>query len=125
MKALSVREPWASLIVDGFKPVENRTWRTKHRGVILIHATHGTFKAFEENRRKVEAINADAALSLPKSTPYMGGAIIGSAVLVDIVERSDSRWHEPGCLGWLLGDAKRFDKPIPMPGALGLWEVTL
>ena len=38
MKAISIRQPWAWLIVHGYKDVENRTWATKHRGPILIHA---------------------------------------------------------------------------------------
>jgi hypothetical protein len=38
MKILSVRQPWASLIVNGFKDVENRTWPTRYRGRILVHA---------------------------------------------------------------------------------------
>lgn len=39
MKTLSIRQPWASLIVKGFKDVENRSWRTPIRGEIAIHAS--------------------------------------------------------------------------------------
>ena len=39
MKTLSIRQPWASLIVEGFKDVENRSWRTPIRGEIAIHAS--------------------------------------------------------------------------------------
>ncbi|HHY88739.1 MAG TPA: ASCH domain-containing protein, partial [Chloroflexi bacterium] len=38
MKALSVRQPWAWLIAQGYKTVENRTWATNYRGPLLIHA---------------------------------------------------------------------------------------
>ena len=38
MKAISIRQPWAWLVVHGYKDVDNRTWATKHRGPILIHA---------------------------------------------------------------------------------------
>src|SRR5437016_10859136 len=38
MKALSVRQPWAWLIVNGHKDIENRSWQTKFRGKLLIHA---------------------------------------------------------------------------------------
>ena len=38
MKVLSIRQPWAWAIVAGFKPVENRTWKTGYRGPLLIHA---------------------------------------------------------------------------------------
>ncbi|WP_245839042.1 ASCH domain-containing protein [Yersinia kristensenii] len=39
MKALSIRQPWAWLIVNGYKDIENRTWNTKCRGPVLIHAS--------------------------------------------------------------------------------------
>ena len=45
MKIISVRQPWAYLIVAGYKPVENRTWNTSYRGPLLIHAS----QAMEEN----------------------------------------------------------------------------
>lgn len=41
MKALSIRQPWASLIVMGIKDIENRTWPTRHRGSVLVHAAKG------------------------------------------------------------------------------------
>jgi hypothetical protein len=37
-KAISIRQPWAWLIVNGFKDVENRSWKTKYRGPVLVHA---------------------------------------------------------------------------------------
>ena len=39
MKAISIRQPWAWLIVNGYKDVENRTWYTSHRGPLLICAS--------------------------------------------------------------------------------------
>lgn len=39
MKALSLRQPWASLIADGRKTIETRTWRTRYRGPLAIHAS--------------------------------------------------------------------------------------
>lgn len=44
MKALSIRQPWAWLIVNGFKDIENRSWDTKYRGLVLIHASKGMTK---------------------------------------------------------------------------------
>lgn len=38
-KALSLRQPWAWAVVHGYKDVENRSWSTKHRGPLLIHAS--------------------------------------------------------------------------------------
>lgn len=39
MKALSIRQPWAWLIANGYKDIENRSWRTNYRGPVLIHAS--------------------------------------------------------------------------------------
>lgn len=44
MKALSIKQPWASLIAHGIKDIENRTWATKYRGKVLIHASGTWFK---------------------------------------------------------------------------------
>lgn len=44
-KALSVRQPWAMLICAGFKDIENRNWKTNHRGALYVHAG----KAFDWN----------------------------------------------------------------------------
>ena len=41
MKALSIRQPWAWLIVNGHKDIENRSWPTRFRGPVLIHAAKG------------------------------------------------------------------------------------
>ena len=41
MKALSIRQPWAWLILHGGKDIENRDWATRFRGRVLIHASKG------------------------------------------------------------------------------------
>jgi len=45
MKAISIRQPWAWLIVNGYKDIENRSWPTKFRGRVLIHASKGMTRA--------------------------------------------------------------------------------
>ena len=47
MKALSIKQPWASLIAHGIKDIENRTWRTHFRGKIYIHASGQIFPFFK------------------------------------------------------------------------------
>ena len=39
MKVLTIREPWASLIINGYKEYEFRSWKTNYRGKILIHTS--------------------------------------------------------------------------------------
>jgi hypothetical protein len=110
MKILTVRQPWASLIVAGIKDVENRSWRTNYRGRLGIHAG---------SRVDQDALDAYGHLldgELPR------GALIGSVTVVDCVENSRSKWAIPGQWHWLLADAEKLAHPRPMPGQLGLWQ---
>ena len=106
MKALTIRQPWAELIVRGRKNVENRTWSTNHRGLLVIHAGQG----FDDHEPRVRG-------------PLDSGAIIGVVNVVGCIEGSKSRWALPGQWHWLLRDARRLSKPIPYRGKLGLWDV--
>ena len=109
MRAITIRQPWAELIVRGEKDVENRSWRTKHRGPLLIHAGAQAYReSFAEH-----GVPDDAERS----------AIIGVVEVVDCKQERTSTWHEEGSWGWYLARAKRFRKPIPMKGRRGLFEV--
>ena len=114
VKVISVRQPWAWLIVTGRKDVENRTWATSYRGTIFIHAAgamHQTPIAAIEDRFGVEIDRA--ALTL--------GAIVGRAELVDVVARSHSPWFE-GPRAFVLRDPVAIE-PVPMLGRLGIFSV--
>jgi hypothetical protein len=110
MKALTIRQPWAALIVAGFKNIENRTWTTKYRGPLLIHAG-GT--EWEPLSRFVP----EAAI------PSLYSRIIGMVDLLDVVESHASPWFE-GPYGWVLANPRPI-RPVPMAGRLGLFEVNL
>jgi hypothetical protein len=119
MKALSVRQPWATLIISGQKTIENRRWTTPYRGPLLIHASQqvdtGSLVIYAE---KLPSVDLDGKGSQPL-IPTRG--IIGMVMLVDVVTESDDPWFE-GPYGWVLAD------PTPLPfvemrGALGLFEV--
>ena len=97
MKALSIKQPWAWLIVHGGKDIENRSWRTKHRGRFLIHAS---------KKQDKKAMKLFAQKYNPEDLVY--GAIIGSVELVDVVENSDSKWFH-GPIGFVLRDPKTED----------------
>jgi hypothetical protein len=116
MKALSVRQPFADLIVSGLKPIENRTWRTSHRGLLYIHA--GTQK---HSMRHAE-IEYRFGVRLAKNHRAYG-AIIGHVELVDIVEESSSRWFD-GPYGWVFVNPARIE-PIPYLGMQGLFSINL
>ena len=120
MKALSVQHPWASLIIQGLKDVENRSWPTKFRGRIYLHAS---LRYDWEGLGKIEGILDD---EYPESIAYhnlLYGGLIGEVDLVDCVRDSSSPWAEPGMWHWVLANPVVFSTPIPYKGRLGLFEV--
>jgi hypothetical protein len=126
--ALSVKQPWAQLIVSGKKDVENRSWRTNYRGRVLIHAgvTPECITLFEQALAlmpiRVE-VGSRLDLTDPRSMDiWPRGAIVGAVTIVDCVLASDSPWFG-GAFGWVLKDAVAFPEPIPYKGRLGLFEV--
>lgn len=119
MKALSVRQPWAWLILFGGKDIENRDWRIAYRGPLLIHAS---------KRMTREEYDDAAALAwrlgrvhLPLRDGLDRGAIIGQVEVVDCVERHDSPWFF-GKYGFVLQHPQPYT-PIPWPGFLGTFDV--
>lgn len=131
MKALTISQPFASLIADGFKWVENRRWPTNYSGPLAIHAGKGT-----------------QYLDREELADYPTGCVVATAVLVACVQRSTvlSRantvravecpagfphtWEElaehahcegPYC--WLLADVVKLATPIPYRGAQGLFDI--
>lgn len=124
MLALSIRQPWAWLILHAAKDIENRDWQTKFRGRVLVHASKnmtmdewGT--AWDFARGSGASPNAIQA-GLTANNIERGG-IVGSVEIVDCVTRSDSRWFV-GRFGFVLRDPQPMDF-IPMRGRLGFFEV--
>ena len=120
MKALSIRQPWAWLILQGGKDIENRSWPTKFRGRVLVHAAKGmTLKEYDEAVDIVKQINPQIIVP---SLPLQRGGIIGSVEIVDCVRQSESPWFFGPC-GFVLRDPKLL--PFrPLKGALGFFNVS-
>ena len=114
LKALSVRQPWAWAIVFGGKDVENRSWPTRYRGRLLVHAG----SAFESaGLDRISALGVEP----PARGEFARGAIIGAVEVVACIRDSDSPWAVPGLWHWLLTDPHPLLPPIPCPGRLSLW----
>ena len=127
MKVLTIKQPWATLIMQGNKRFEFRSWQTKYRGELLIHAGKGIDK---------EAVKR-LANYLPQELPQ--GKILGKVTLVDcrkmtpelkeelLKENSDiytkSSFQEN--YGWQLEDVNVFNEPIDAKGHLSLWVYDL
>lgn len=125
MKTLSVRQPWAEWILHGcetrfggnpVKDVENRTWPTKYKGPLLIHAS----KTFD---RMVGAQDLSFIREpvIPKPDDCIRGAIVGIVELIKCERNYPSPWYQ-GEWAWVLDNAEHFP-PVPYKGRLGLFEV--
>jgi len=122
MKAITIKQPWATLIVKGYKKYEFRTWKTKYRGKILIHAGKGVDKKCLE---KFKHLNLE----------YPAGCIIGEVEITDCIELNEETENKiieenPLVYGhhkrregyaWKLTNPKEIEK-IEMNGQLGLWN---
>jgi hypothetical protein len=118
---LSIRQPWAWLIVHGHKTIENRSWRAWKRGRILIHTGKGIDgEAVEDLRAGLHPVTGrPCAFDLPAAFDL--GGIVGEATIVDCVTGSDDEWFV-GPYGIVLADAR----PLPFAacrGALGFFKL--
>lgn len=125
MKVLTVKEPWASLIINGYKKYEFRSWKTSFRGKILIHAG-----------KSVKKNNLD--LFNDYNLDYSFGCIIGEVELVDCILVDDKlqeeleskdklvygRNNHVGLYAWKLNNIVKYKKEdrIKVNGKLGLWN---
>lgn len=119
---LSVRQPWAWLIVHAGKDIENRTWPTRFRGRVLIHASKGMTRQEYEDAMNWVVLNSRLPLDFhePKMDELLRGGIIGETEIVDCVTQSTSPWFM-GEYGFVL----RNSKPLPFEpckGALGFFK---
>jgi ASCH domain len=110
--ALTVQQPWSWAIMCAGKTVENRTWRTSHRGRLWIHASGNVDHSRPDLLGRA---TADYAGQLIRQ------ALLGHVTLVDIVTDAESEWAVPGLFHWVLADPVPLPEPIPMPGRQGLW----
>jgi activating signal cointegrator 1 len=154
MKVLSLLQPWASLVVMGAKQIETRSWNTKYRGPLLIHASK-KYTGAQKSLAVDFNVNHGAGLGFTEDLPV--GLIIGSVNLIEtfptekawsgtggigwkinnkVVVDNDLRMmnitkaeeaygdYSPGRYGWMLSDPVQFTKGVPVNGKLGIWEYT-
>ncbi|MBA1184529.1 ASCH domain-containing protein [Pseudomonas stutzeri] len=119
MKALSIRQPWAWLIVNGHKDIENRSWPTSYRGPMLIHAAKGMTRAEYED---AESLCRKLNVQLPPFNALERGGIVGLATITGCTDDSSSPWFF-GKFGFELSDAKPLPFFMPYKGQLGFFNV--
>lgn len=117
MKVLSLKQPFAELILEGKKKIELRKWNTKFRGEFLIHSSKVPDK---------ESMKKFGFIELPL------GCIVGKATLVDVKHYSNEEEHVKdknlhlassywGNYGFVLDKVERITQ-IPVNGKLGFWD---
>lgn len=121
MKAISVRQPWAWLILHG-KCIENRDWYTAYKGQLAIHAAQGmSCDEYEDARDFVRSFDPQLAGRIPQPECLVRGAVIGTVMQTGCVKDHPSRWFQ-GKFGHVYAEARELVVPIPVRGALGIWE---
>ena len=117
MRALSIRQPWAWLVVNGYKDIENRTWSTAFRGRIYVHA--GQRMVADDYPEQREYL-ARAGIVIPTELPR--GAIVGEVTITGCSSSSGSPWF---CVpyGSTLDDPVAYEQPVPCRGQLGFFKV--
>ena len=129
MKVLTIQEPYATFIMKGIKTIETRSWKTKYKGEIYIHA--GKSKKF------LKKISNNQVLKLLENIDLNYGNIICKAKLVDCIYMTEEfidniknknnyeyilGEYEVGRYAWILKNVKVLNKPIPTKGKLNLWN---
>ena len=125
MKALSIRQPWAFLVLTGQKDIENRTYRLPpymEGQRVIVHAGKTRDTDFLAWHEELGISLFDALLLTSTSIPT--GALLGEVTLTGCVTESDSIWFagEPN-YGWQLAAAAPYRVPVPYAGRLGFFDV--
>jgi hypothetical protein len=120
VRAITLWQPWASLVAQGAKTVETRSWSTDYRGPLAIHAAR--------RRPRPDETTHLRALT---GAPLPLGAIIAVCELVDCVPTAARRsWGQqarygdftPGRWAWILDRIEPLDEPVAAVGQQGFWN---
>jgi hypothetical protein len=135
MKAITLTQPWATLVAIGAKRIETRSWRTFYRGPLAIHAAKRLAELPSWQSCQFRSVLEDHGICGFHELPL--GVIVATCTLIDCVritlnnvpdEQTEPEFYfgdyTIGRWAWHLSEVKALDKLIPAKGALGLWEWT-
>ena len=135
MKAISLQNPWAQLVVSGFKTVEAKTWTTDYRGELLICSKARSDKSLE--KAVLDVIEEETDLAFEQSEFFVNGAVLGKVQLVDIrpltEDDLEESWMDPAELeaaetplyAWVFDNAEPIAEPIEVKGKPRLFDMEL
>ncbi|MDP9902641.1 ASCH domain-containing protein [Variovorax ginsengisoli] len=127
MKAVTICQPYPRLIMIGVKHAENRTWSTRYRGPLAIHA----------GKSRLYLVDDDETEAIESGGPLVFGAVVALCTLAGCVHVSQihcgmldeqfpqlrDRAHCYGPFCWVLTDVRRLVTPLPWRGAQGLFDI--
>jgi len=127
MKVITIKQPWASLIMSGLKRFEFRSWKTNYRGDVLIHAGKGIDKEAMQRLSKY----------LPNNIPI--GKILGKVTITDCIPMNDdfakmlskenneiyTSHSFSNNYAFKIENVEPFNKQIEVKGKLGFWNIDL
>lgn len=143
MKAITLTQPWATLVAIGVKTIETRSWFTNHVGELAIHAA----KTFPRSAQELCLISPffdylriylpfaewwknDSRISTISEALPLGKVVavcqLVSIIHTDVIYPSEPEKsfgdYSPGRYAWQLSNVRPFENPVPAKGSLGLWE---
>ena len=147
MKTLTLYQPWATLVAIGAKRVETRSWPTKYRGKLAIHASKNRRfidmgkKEYILNEKWFDFVLREWVLEITRGEylePYFPlGSIVATCELHEcyqVEHGNQGPWrllsdkeiafgdYTPGRYMWMLGNIKKLTTPVAAKGAMGIWE---
>jgi len=126
LKIITIKQPWATLIAEGYKQYEFRSWKTKYRGPLLIH----TGKAIDKEAMKRFA---DLNLLYPKSK-IIAKVGLEDCILIDekfnkkLSKESNEIYgtdDKRGLYAWKLSNVEKLNINEEIKGKLGLWNIEI
>lgn len=130
MKALSIKEPYATLIRNGHKLIETRSWKTTYRGELYIHASSTSIPKEWKRNKPLMALAPDLHF----------GQIVCKCKLVDCVPMTEEfiksikdkgnneylcGFYKEGRYAWILSDVEVINAPQKVCGHLNIWNFTM
>ena len=135
MKAISLWQPWATLIALGVKQYETRDWTTHYRGLLAIHAAKRpvVWREIEGNIEAALIRKGEKYNHLPLGAVLCIVRLVDIVPVEDVVKLAESDWrikneeldfgnYQPDRYAWKLEMVKVSPEPVPVKGAQGLWE---
>lgn len=123
MKVLTLKQPWATLVAEGIKKYEFRSWKTKYRGKLLIHAGAGVdkkeLKRFEKlkldypSKRIIAEVELEDCLKIDEE--------LNNKIIAENNIAYGSKKREG--YAWKLTNIKKIESKETINGKLGLWNI--